>query len=399
MLDQMDQRTVILIFSSLVLLGQTIFSIGIQTKSFPIMLLGRILFGIGGETVSVIQSAITTSQFKGKEIAFALGLNLCVSRLGSVFNSVLTPRIERASSVPVAVWCGTFTCFVSLLSAVWLTRLIIPTPASSKEDDDDNILDKRMQHDRHPLINRSASFSRTSSSSLDIITFSESTPLISKEATIILQIRRLPHLFWLLCLICVLLYSTVVPFNNIASDVLVSKWYPNDTQTAGMVMSIPDFLSALLVPFCGVLVDKYGNPLRLLLISALLIATAHYTLGFTMTTPIIPLLLLGISYSLYGVALWPSIANVVHLQEEKDGFEYRLVGTAYGISTSALNSSLTLFPIICAAIRVQTGDYEGVFAFFSFLGCVGAAICMITAWSDRDGVLKDMENNKGEEED
>ena len=46
----------------------------------------------------------------------------------------------------------------------------------------------------------------------------------------------LPKTFWLICLICVLLYGTVVPFNNIASDFLMSKWYPGDTQTAGAVM-------------------------------------------------------------------------------------------------------------------------------------------------------------------
>lgn len=50
------------------------------------------------------------------------------------------------------------------------------------------------------------------------------------------SIRKFPPSFWLICLICVLLYGTVVPFNNIASDFLMSKWYPNDPASAGLAM-------------------------------------------------------------------------------------------------------------------------------------------------------------------
>lgn len=76
LLDRYNQKSVVILFSSLVLLGQVIFSIGVQVKSFPAMLTGRILFGIGGESVSVIQSAITTALFRGKEVAFALGMSM-----------------------------------------------------------------------------------------------------------------------------------------------------------------------------------------------------------------------------------------------------------------------------------------------------------------------------------
>ena len=55
------------------------------------MLVGRVVFGLGGESMSVAQSAIVSSWFKGKELAFALGVNLSVSRLGSVLNSNTIP--------------------------------------------------------------------------------------------------------------------------------------------------------------------------------------------------------------------------------------------------------------------------------------------------------------------
>jgi MFS family permease len=49
--------------------------VGVSLKSFGVMLIGRVLFGIGGESISVVQSSITTGWFKNKELAFALGLS------------------------------------------------------------------------------------------------------------------------------------------------------------------------------------------------------------------------------------------------------------------------------------------------------------------------------------
>ena len=47
------------------------------------MMIGRILFGIGLETTCVLISRTIVKWFKGKELAFAMGLNLLVGRLGS----------------------------------------------------------------------------------------------------------------------------------------------------------------------------------------------------------------------------------------------------------------------------------------------------------------------------
>jgi hypothetical protein len=60
---------------------------------------------------------------------------------------------------------------------------------------------------------------------------------------------------------------------------------------------------------------------------------------------------LGLSYSMYGVAIWPSIATIAEHEERKLQLKHpqvahKLVGTAFGISQSALNIALTVFPIV-----------------------------------------------------
>lgn len=112
-------------------------------------------------------------------------------------------------------------------------------------------------------------------------------------------------------------------------------------------------MSAVLVPFCGVLVDMYGGRASFLVLCSLLIMGAHLTLGLTMINPVIPLVFLGLSYSMYGVAIWPSIATLVEHQEgllaKTMARPPKLVGTAFGVSTSVLNTALTIFPIIAVS--------------------------------------------------
>lgn len=69
------------------------FIAGMTNRSPALMLAGRAVFGIGGESISVAQACITTSWFRNKELAFALGLNLAVPRVGSVLNAMLSPAV------------------------------------------------------------------------------------------------------------------------------------------------------------------------------------------------------------------------------------------------------------------------------------------------------------------
>jgi hypothetical protein len=47
---------------------------------------------------------------------------------------------------------------------------------------------------------------------------------------------NLPEAFWLLCVIVMCIYGTIIPFNNIVSEFLQVKWYQNDPEIAGKIM-------------------------------------------------------------------------------------------------------------------------------------------------------------------
>ncbi|KAF9905247.1 hypothetical protein EC991_001899 [Linnemannia zychae] len=120
--DVFGHRRLLIVLSMIVAFGHFVVCLGVERRSVPAMVLGRVLFG-AGESLGVAQAAITVKYFQGKELAMALGINLCVARLGSVLNDILTPYIWSRSSVPFAFWGGFVSCILSSMTACLLAWL------------------------------------------------------------------------------------------------------------------------------------------------------------------------------------------------------------------------------------------------------------------------------------
>lgn len=57
------------------------------------MIVSRIVFGIGAECLEASIQTLVTTWFKYKEISLALGFCMCLPRLGSSLNSIVSPKI------------------------------------------------------------------------------------------------------------------------------------------------------------------------------------------------------------------------------------------------------------------------------------------------------------------
>jgi MFS family permease len=51
LVDRIGVRTCLLIFCTLITVGQLLFSFGISIHSWPVMFIGRLVFGLGGESL------------------------------------------------------------------------------------------------------------------------------------------------------------------------------------------------------------------------------------------------------------------------------------------------------------------------------------------------------------
>jgi len=82
------------------------------------MLAGRALYGIGCESLGVGISSLISKWFKGKEINFALGLLLSLSRFAAVISGVITPGLYSKYSLGFALLTGFFVCVMSFISTI-----------------------------------------------------------------------------------------------------------------------------------------------------------------------------------------------------------------------------------------------------------------------------------------
>lgn len=96
-----------------------------------------------------------------------------------------------------------------------------------------------------------------------------------------------------------------------------------------------------------------------------MLTVAHLIIGLTSVTPYVPLVIIGVSYSVYAAAIWPSVSFVV--------LEHQL-GTAYGLITSVQNMGLASAPLFVGLIKDKTGHYKWVEVFFACIGSVGVLL-------------------------
>lgn len=117
-------------------------------------------------------------------LALALGINLSVARLGSVINNEVSPWIALESNVSAALWFGALMCVFSTISVL----LIIP-------------IDKRSERSSH----------------------SHKTSQLPPESISFSDVKQFRPAFWLLSLSCLVVYGCVIPFNNVASSLLMER--------------------------------------------------------------------------------------------------------------------------------------------------------------------------------
>src|ERR1700691_2072082 len=80
LIDRIGTRKGMLIFSIICLIGAMMTAFG---SHFPMMAAGRFVFGMGAESLIVGITTAVAKWFKGKELSFAMGINLMIARGGT----------------------------------------------------------------------------------------------------------------------------------------------------------------------------------------------------------------------------------------------------------------------------------------------------------------------------
>mmetsp|Transcript_23101 Transcript_23101/g.46198 ORF Transcript_23101/g.46198 Transcript_23101/m.46198 type:complete len:616 (-) Transcript_23101:58-1905(-) len=204
--DRYGAPQCLLVFASIVCCGSVLLSIGVSNKSWEVMYLGRFVFGLGAESLCVAQSTITSDWFEGKDIAFAMGIGLSISRLGSIFNNITSPKVANSrGGIQSAFWIGPVLTFSSLFAAALI--IFVDRRAIKK------------------LKKRGGDVASTELTEALLDRNENNNPCSESDEVHLTDFRKFGIMFWLLTISCFVVYGCVLPFNNVAAGILLERNY------------------------------------------------------------------------------------------------------------------------------------------------------------------------------
>ncbi len=318
--DKLGVRKSAIIFSVAMAVGCLLVSKG----EFAYMAIGRMIFGLSAEAFYVVQNKILAKWFKKKALATAFGLNLFVNRAGSWAAYNFIPNISEGHTAKQVLLLIAVVSFVGMLTALIYSLV-------------DAIGEKNDYIDIHE------------------------EELEEEEVIKLRDVFRLPKAFWVISLLCMTYYSAIFPFINVSNAFLMERYGFTSSEAGDLIDSI--FLISMFTTFLwGIVIDRIGKRASLMIFGAVLLIPCHVSMAYTDIPPIIPIAVLGFSFSLVPGALWPAIPLII---------KERLLGTGYGVVGMIQNIGLGLFPVLAGLINDKMGSYRPAMIMFSALGFLG----------------------------
>ena len=152
--------------------------------------------------------------------------------------------------------------------------------------------------------------------------------------------------------------------------------YGVDPDIAGFFSSIAPFGTILMTPLFGLIYDRYGKGVTLVITGALMLTAVHF--GFALPIPaafgddraafaIALMVILSVGYSLAPAALWPCVPKIIPL---------KCLGTAYSMIFFIQNFGRAVIPMCVGRANETDPSYTTSMLIFGFTA-LGAAVTAI----------------------
>ena len=318
-------------------------------QSLSVAYAGCMLFGLGSEIAGVAVTRSIARWFKDGPMAFAMGLQLAIARLGTAFALVMAPRLvgrmpDQVGHDVLGVGQGVLPLEVTARPAVLGLGLLLlgcvlwalfvaldakrfPVRPGMTDDGEPGKDDGKSEGFRLADVGK------------------------------ILTNKR----FILISLLCVFFYSSIIAFKKFAGAILVPR-FDVPAEAASWMVSMLPFATVVFAPLFGILVDKFGHGTRWMLAGAVLALYGYLAMVF-----------LGFGYSLVPAAMWPSVPRIV---------PDKVLGTAFSLIYWIQNLGLMLFKMLAGVILGSAAAQGPVHVELMFVGVCVAALA-ISASLDR----------------
>ncbi len=324
-IDRLGTKIAIMLFATICSVAALITA---TSSDLYVMLGSRLLLGIGAEPLIVAITTALAKWFKGKELGFAFGINLTIARLGS-FTADWSPtwgsQYYTSWNEPlyVAFIIG-LTCVVGGI-IYWLME----TYAEKKYE-----LESAGEIDKFVF--------------KDLFKFNKS--------------------FWYIVILCVTFYSAVFPFRTFAIK-FYQEAHGASRELAGQLNSALIFASMIATPLFGLLADKIGKRATMMMVGSVLILPVYLMMVYSGISLYVPIIMLGIAFSLIPAIMWPSVAYLV--KQNRLGTAYSIMTLIQQLGVFAFNYLLGWSNDISGASAENPMGYAMGMWILSILGVIG----------------------------
>jgi MFS family permease len=288
-IDLIGMRKSLMIFGALCMAGAII------TASSPdiwIMASGRLVFGLGAESLIVAVTAALAKWFRGKELSFAMGINLTIARLGS-FLALNSPSWAKPAyenwQAPLLITVA-FATFCVLGPIIYW---ILEVRAEKRYD--------------------------MGSAETDEFKFS--------------HIFKFSKSYWFIVGLCATFYGAIFPFQTFAIK-FFQHAHDASREYAGFLSSLLVLFAMIATPLFGLFVDRFGKRTVFMIIGSFMLLPVYLMMAYTGIPLLVPMMIMGVAFSVIPAIMWPAVSYVV---------PERRLGTAYGLMTMLQNIGLTAF--------------------------------------------------------
>ena len=274
---------------------------------------GFAVFGVGYEMTGITVSKAMVRWFTGHELALAMGIQLAMARLGTAAALSISAPVARHFTLSTPLLVALAFLIIGLLAFLVfcvMDRKLDKTGLSDKTGDTDDEF---------------------------------------RLSDIAVTLRN-PG-FWLITIFCVLFYSAVSPFLKFSTKLMVIK-YGVDPDIAGFFSSIAPFGTILMTPLFGLVFDRFGRGVTLVITGALMLTAVHFGFSLPMHSSAIAIALmvvLSIGYSLAPAALWPCVPKIIPL---------KCLGTAYSMIFFIQNFGRAIIPMFVGRRRATVSNFR-----------------------------------------
>jgi nitrate/nitrite transporter NarK len=305
---------------------------------------GFAVFGVGYEMTGITVSKAMVRWFTGHELALAMGIQLAMARLGTAAALSISAPVARHFSLSTPLLVALAFLIIGLLAFLVFC-----------------VMDRRLDDSK-----RSCSTSSSSSSNENNEEF--------RLSDIGITLRN-PG-FWLITIFCVLFYSAVSPFLKFSTKLMVIK-YGVDPDIAGFFSSIAPFGTILMTPLFGLVFDRFGRGVTLVITGALMLTAVHFGFSLPMHSSAVAIALmvvLSVGYSLAPAALWPCVPKIIPL---------KCLGTAYSMIFFIQNFGRAIIPMFVGRANETDPSYTTSMLIFGFTALGAALTAIVMLYTDR----------------